>query len=174
MAEPYETGSNPNQSLPQEPDDALRNRVMVSLTAAFILLYIAALLGWIPPLPDDRVVVRLEAIVGVIIGYYFGRVPGEKIEKTLKEEVNRQAGKAKEEERKKEHAREEKASAEQAAMALEQKVRSTHAVLAPAAAPALKTVESDATAALRASDVPPMGRDDVRQTVAAAIRVLDS
>jgi hypothetical protein len=35
-------------------------------------------------------VLRLEPIIFVIIGYYFGRLPGQQNEKTLKQEIGRQ------------------------------------------------------------------------------------
>jgi len=150
--------------------ESSRGWVMIGLTGVFVALYVAALFGVIHPLADDRVVVRLEAIVAVIIGYYFGRVPGEKNEKTLKEEVNRQAGKAKAEEQKKEQAQREKGAAEQRNGALEMKVKSTRAALT-AAAPEAPEAELAPTLARRNA----VTADDsgLRQTMAAAIRVLD-
>ncbi|HEX2081547.1 MAG TPA: hypothetical protein VHG08_27840 [Longimicrobium sp.] len=163
MAEATNTTTT-NQNPPQESDVSVRSWVMVGLTAVFVILYVAALLGWIPPLPDNAVVLRLEPIIGVIIGYYFGRVPGEKNEKTLKEEVNRQANKAKEAEQKKEQAQQEKTRAEQ-------KVRDTRAVLS--------TDAPLADAAALPGTVLPAGnaaasREAAQQTVAAALRVLDA
>jgi len=50
---------------------------MTAITSVFALLYGVALLGWGKPQPDERIVVRPEPIVFVIIGYYFGRLPGQ-------------------------------------------------------------------------------------------------
>jgi len=38
--------------------------------------------------------VRLEPIIFAIIGYYFGRLPGQQNERTLKQEINRQTQRA--------------------------------------------------------------------------------
>jgi hypothetical protein len=69
--------------------DGIRNWVMVALTAVFVLLYVASLLGYIRPLTDYGVVTRLEPIVFVIIGYYFGRLPAHSNEQALKKEIDR-------------------------------------------------------------------------------------
>jgi len=69
------TGITHPTTQPATPD-ALKNWIMVVLTLIFISLYGAALIGWLKPLADDRMVMRLEPIIFVIIGYYFGRLPG--------------------------------------------------------------------------------------------------
>lgn len=86
------TSSNNAQKTSQT--DTLRGLVMVSLTLIFVSLYAAALFGWLRPLTDITMVTRLEPIIFVIIGYYFGRLPAQHTEKTLKEEINRQTQKA--------------------------------------------------------------------------------
>ncbi len=63
---------------------------MVFLTLIFVVLYGLALLGKLRPLADASMVTRLEPLIFVIIGYYFGRLPGEETEKLLKHEINRQ------------------------------------------------------------------------------------
>src|SRR5215475_4010142 len=74
--------------------NSLKNLVMVAIMGAFTLLYAAALTGFIKPFGDEKMVDRLEVIIFVIIGYYFGRLPGQQNEKTLKEEIGRQTQKA--------------------------------------------------------------------------------
>ena len=74
--------------------ETLKNWIMVVLTMIFISLYGAALTGWLKPLADDKMVIRLEPIIFVIIGYYFGRLPGQQNERTLKDEINRQTQRA--------------------------------------------------------------------------------
>jgi hypothetical protein len=74
--------------------DILKSWMMVMLTFIFVLLYATALFGWLKPLTDITMVTRLEPIIFVIIGYYFGRLPAQHNEKTLKEEINRQTQKA--------------------------------------------------------------------------------
>jgi hypothetical protein len=79
---------------PPASSDTLKNWIMVVLTLVFISLYGAALVGWLKPLPDQKMVLRLEPIIFVIIGYYFGRLPGQQNEKTLQHEVSRQTQRA--------------------------------------------------------------------------------
>src|ERR1700752_1614306 len=74
--------------------DALKSWIMVVLTLAFVFLCGAALVGWLKPLPDEKMVMRLEPIIFVIIGYYFGRIPSQQNEKTLNQEINRQTQRA--------------------------------------------------------------------------------
>jgi hypothetical protein len=78
----------------QKMTDVLRNWMMVALTVVFVLLYAAALIGWLKPLADASMITRLEPIIFVIIGYYFGRLPAQQNEKTLKDEISRQTQKA--------------------------------------------------------------------------------
>lgn len=72
----------------------LRGWVMICLTLIFVALYAAALFGWLRPLSDVTMITRLEPIIFVIAGYYFGRLPGQSIERALKEEIGRWAKKA--------------------------------------------------------------------------------
>jgi hypothetical protein len=72
----------------------IRSWVMVALTLIFIFLYALALTGWLKPLADERMVARLEPVIFVIIGYYFGRLPAQATEHTLKGEIDRQTKKA--------------------------------------------------------------------------------
>src|SRR5436190_22111886 len=74
--------------------ETLKNWIMVVLTLIFITLYGAALIGWLKPLADEKMVMRLEPIIFVIIGYYFGRLPSQQNERTLKQEINRQTQRA--------------------------------------------------------------------------------
>ena len=69
--------------------DAIKNWLMVFLTLIFVVLYGLALLGKLKPLADASMVTRLEPLIFIIIGYYFGRLPGEENEKTLKDELGR-------------------------------------------------------------------------------------
>src|SRR3954469_24089100 len=79
---------------PPASSDTLKNWIMVVLTLVFITLYGAALTGLLKPLADEKMVLRLEPIIFVIIGYYFGRLPGQQNEKTLQQEVSRQTQRA--------------------------------------------------------------------------------
>jgi len=57
--------AQPND-LSQGTPDALRNWLMVVLTLIFVALYGAALIGWLKPLADEKMVLRLEPIIFVI------------------------------------------------------------------------------------------------------------
>jgi hypothetical protein len=107
----------------QGMSNVLKNWVMVVLTLIFVLLYGAALTGWLKPLADEKMVIRLEPIIFVIIGYYFGRLPAQQNEKTLKEEISRQTQKA-------EAAQHAKEQTQQSREALEEKLKNVRATLA--------------------------------------------
>src|SRR5204862_8261354 len=79
---------------PPATADTLKNWIMVVLTLVFISLYGAALVGWSKPLADEKMVMRLEPIIFVIIGFYCGRLPSQQNEKVLKQEINRQTQRA--------------------------------------------------------------------------------
>lgn len=74
--------------------NSYKSWVMVILTLIFVVLYTVALLGWLKPLSDVTMVMRLEPIIFVIIGYHFGRMPSQQNEQTLKEEISRQSQRA--------------------------------------------------------------------------------
>jgi hypothetical protein len=109
-------------------EKALRNWTMTALTLVFVLLYGAALLGWIKPLADERMITRLEPLILVIIGYYFGRLPAQQNEQTLKEELARQEQIAI-------AAQHSKEQMQQARETLEEKLKNVRAALTQPAAP---------------------------------------
>ena len=88
------TKSEEDQTTAARVFEALKVWVMVFITLIFVTLYGLALLGKLRPLSDPSMVSRLEPIIFVIIGYYFGRLPGQENEQSLKEEVGRQAKRA--------------------------------------------------------------------------------
>src|SRR5436309_3805112 len=108
---------------PPESSEILKNWIMVVLTLVFVALYGAALVGWLKPLADDKMVMRREPIIFVIIGYYFGRLPGQQNEKTLKQEIGRQTQRA-------DAAQSVKEQALQSNEALEEKIKNVKATLA--------------------------------------------
>ena|SRR5215213_7652987 len=141
----------------QDITNALKSWVMVALTLLFVILYGAALIGWLKPLADEKMITRLEPIIFVIIGYYFGRLPAQQNEKTLKDEITRQTQKA-------DAAQHAKEQAQQTREALEEKVKNTKAALTPAASGKIMPEGTGAA-----------GRDDfTRSSVAAAINILNS
>jgi hypothetical protein len=103
--------------------DAIKDWVMVFLTLGFVVLYGLALLGKLRPLADSSMVSRLEPIIFVIIGYYFGRLPGQQNEQTLKDEINRQTQRA-------DAAQHAKETALQSREVLEEKVKNARTALA--------------------------------------------
>jgi hypothetical protein len=143
--------------------DALRNWVMVALTGAFTLLYAAALTGFMKPLADEKMVARLETIIFVIIGYYFGRLPGQQNEKTLKEEIGRQTQKA-------DAAQYAKEQLQQVRESLEEKMKNVRTALASSAsAGAAKGLAGR----LDKIDVP-AGESELRQAAKTALNILNS
>src|SRR5438132_6765759 len=117
------TGITHPTSPPAAAADTLKNWIMVVLTLIFISLYGAALIGWLKPLADEKMVLRLEPIIFVIIGYYFGRLPGQQNEKTLKQEISRQTQRS-------DASQSAKEQALQSNEALEEKVKNVKATLA--------------------------------------------
>ena len=146
---------------PPATADTLKNWIMVVLTLVFISLYGAALIGWLKPLADEKMVMRLEPIIFVIIGYYFGRLPGQQNEKTLKQEISRQTQRA-------DAAQSAKEQALQSNEALEEKIKNVKATLASESAAFATTSGSHSlrNATLREEELRPM--------VSAALRILNS
>ena len=92
------------------------------LTFAFVALYAAALGGWLKPLENTQLIARLEPIIFVIIGYYFGRLPAAQNEKTLQTEIARQIQRA-------DAAQHAKEQAQQTRENLEEKIKNARRVL---------------------------------------------
>ncbi len=74
--------------------DILKDSLIVILTLIFVLLYAAAFTGKFDPLKDNTMLLRLEPIIFILIGFYFGRFPAKQNEKILKEEMMRQTSRA--------------------------------------------------------------------------------
>jgi hypothetical protein len=147
----------------QTMTDSLRTWVMVVLTVTFLCLYILALFGWITASSDTALLTHIEPIMFVIIGYYFGRMPGQQNEKTLKDEIGRQTEKT-------DHAQQEKDKVQKHAAALEQKVKGVRAALA-SAAPGVPLTEFAPTLS-RTPDAAPAAA--LSHAVVAALNVLDA
>jgi len=108
-------------------------------------------------------VLRLEPIIFVIIGYYFGRLPAQQNEKTLKDEISRQTQRA-------DAAQHVKEQALQTREALEEKLKNVNAALisaAPATSTAAFAEEIHKTGG-------PIKEDGLRYSVGAAVRILNS
>lgn len=157
------TKSSQENDLPHGSPDALRNWLMVVLTLIFVALYGAALIGWLKPLADEKMVLRLEPIIFVIIGYYFGRLPAQQNEKTLKDEISRQTQKA-------DAAQHVKEQALQTREALEEKLKNVNAVLTSAAPSA--SAASFAEGLHKTGG--PIKEEGLRYSVSAALRILNS
>ena len=134
---------------------------MVVLTLVFISLYGAALTGLLKPLADEKMVLRLEPIIFVIIGYYFGRLPGQQNEKTLKQEVDRQTQRG-------DAAQSAKEQALQSNEAMEEKMKNVKATLSSDAAVFATTSGSHSLRSATVRD------EDLRPMVNAALRILNS
>ena len=143
--------------------DTLKSWIMVALTFIFVLLYSSALLGWLKPLSDEKMVTHLEPIIFVIIGYYFGRLPSQQNEKTLKDEISRQTQKA-------DAAQHAKEQAQQARESLEEKMKNVRAALG-SAAPGIGLTHL-AESLDKSNGL--VKEDALRQSVAAALNILNS
>lgn len=142
--------------------NALRSWVMVALTFIFLLLYGAALLGWLTPNIDEKIVTRIEPIIFIIIGYYLGRLPSQQNEGTLKVEISRQAQRA-------DAAQHAKEQAQQAREALEEKLKNVRTALVPSLSMGSRG------AAEKPGGAGGIFKDDsVGQSVSAAINILNS
>jgi hypothetical protein len=75
------------------PED-VKTWVIVVLTFVFIALYVGEFAGVVPAPKDLGAVARLEPIIFVIIGYYFGRLPSAQNEKNLKDQVKQKSDEA--------------------------------------------------------------------------------
>lgn len=144
------------------PADTLKNWIMVVLTLVFISLYGAALIGWLKPLADEKMVMRLEPIIFVIIGYYFGRLPGQQNERTLKQEINRQTQRADASQSAKEQALQSNESLEERLKSVKAVLESEHSV----------SVTASGGGIFGVAGRPP--EDGLRHVVGAAMRILNS
>ena len=135
---------------------------MVVLTLVFITLYGAALTGLLKPLTDEKMVLRLEPIIFVIVGYYFGRLPGQQNERTLKQEINRQTQRA-------DAAQSVKEQALQTNEAMEEKLRNVKATLSAEVATFANTSGSHG---LRSAAT--LREEELRPMVNAALRIMNS
>ena len=149
------TSTTPHSVINPNLSETLKSWVMVSLTLGFVLLYGLALIGKLKPLADVSMVSRLEPIIFVIIGYYFGRLPSQQNEKTLKEEIGRQMQKADASQ----HAKEQ---ALQSREALEERIKNVNA--------ALTSVNSTPSQ----ENLSPTKGDGLRYSVEAALKILQS
>ena len=155
------TGITPPAAPPATADSA-KSWIMVVLTLVFVALYGAALFGWLKPLTDDKMVMRLEPIIFAIIGYYFGRLPSQQNERTLKQEINRQTQRA-------DATQSAKEQALQSNEALEEKIKNVRAALSSETA---ASVTASGAGITTARGIAPA--EGLTHVVAAAVRVLDA
>jgi hypothetical protein len=136
--------------------ETLKSWGMLILTFVFVALYGLALIGKLKPLADASMVSRIEPIIFVIIGYYFGRLPAQQNERTLKDEIARQTQKA-------DAAQHAKEQALQSREALEEKLKGVNAALTH-----LTNLPSDA-----ALEAAPVGREQqLRSSIVTALSIL--
>jgi DNA-directed RNA polymerase specialized sigma24 family protein len=117
------TKTQPSERDGQRLAETLRTWGMVFMTLVFIVLYGLALIGKFKPLVDISVVSRLEPIIFVLLGYYFGRLPCHQNEGMLKNEIDRQTKRA-------DAAYQARETALQSRDALDEKLKNVQTVLA--------------------------------------------
>ena len=147
--------------------DVLKSWVMVILTLLFVTLYAAALIGWLRPLADITMITRLEPIIFVIIGYYFGRLPGQQNEKTLKDEITRQTMKADATQQAKEQAQRERE-------VIEERMKNAKAALLPGLNEASSDAPSSPTTDSGHGVAPTEMNGAVHHSIKTAVRILES
>lgn len=156
MVDENKADSNHSQSI----TDSLKGWTMVTLTLTFILLYVAALFSLIPKLEDVSIITRLEPIIFVIIGYYFGRLPAQANENTLKGEINRQSQKAAAAQQIKENVQQERE-------VLEEKIRNAKITLVPQISGSLMSETKTAASSMEMAG-------NTKQAIETAVKILDS
>jgi predicted membrane protein len=144
--------------------DTIRNWAMIVLTLIFVVFYAAALLGWLKPLSEVIMVTRLEPIIFVIIGYYFGRMPAQQNEQTLKEEIIRQTQKS-------DAAQQAKEKANQEREALEEKIKNARAALKAASFDDSLKLSGESN---RSVPTVTFKEQELRSLVAVAAKILNS
>ena len=142
---------------------ALKNWVMVILTLIFVVLYAAALLGWLKTLSDVTLVTRLEPIIFTIIGYYFGRLPAQQNEQALREEITQQTGKADAAQNLREQTRQERE-------ALEEKLKNVQTILQAAGGGRSSATHGEKSPAAGSEN----DLDILRHSLKTAVSVLNS
>ena len=138
---------------------SLRAWGMMSLTLTFVLLYGAALLGWVNPITGDKLIGRLEPLIFVILGYYFGRLPADQNESLFRDEINRQTQRA-------DAAQHAKEQGEQAREALEEKLKNVRALLSSSTHSQRKEPADGLREGYR--------EEGIRQSLVSAIDILNS
>lgn len=103
--------------------DTLKEWVIIVMTFVFVVLYGLALFGKLRPLADLSIVSRLEPIIFVIIGYYFGHLPSQHNDQALKKEIARLTQRA-------DAAQQAKETALQSRDTLDEKVKNARTALA--------------------------------------------
>lgn len=114
----------PNTPATTSRIDSLKSWTMVIITLVFVTLYVLSLTG-VGKLPEA--IKELQPIIFVIIGYYFGRLPSQSVENSLKEQVRSQANYAT-------AARNAQGKAEIDREVLEEKMKNTKTILETARA----------------------------------------
>jgi len=148
--------------------DTLKGWVMVVLTLLFVVLYAAALIGWLTPLADITMITRLEPIIFVIIGYYFGRLPAQQNEKTLKDEITRQTTKADATQQAKEQAQKERE-------VIEEKMKNAKLTLLPfLGEPAGDGLNSESSVTAKEADPAVEKNGLVHHSIRTAVKILES
>jgi len=102
--------------------EILKTWGMVFMTLVFIVLYGLALIGRLKPMVDISVISRLEPLIFVLLGYYFGRLPCHQNEGMLKNEIDRQTKRA-------DAAHQARETALQSRDALDEKLKNVQTVL---------------------------------------------
>jgi hypothetical protein len=145
--------------------------IMVGLTVVFVLLYVLAFAGILQPPNNDKLVGQVAPIISVIIGYYFGRLPGEKNEENLQQHANDAKQQRQEAVEARNQAEAGRSQAEIQRERFATKVGDAKAALA-AAAPGVPVQDLAPTLGGAGGQAP--NEDAVRQAAVTALKILEA
>ncbi len=143
--------------------DSFPDALILILIGAFVVFYVSVLTGWLKPTVDFSVLSRLEPLVLLFIGYYFGRLPSARNERNLKEEILRQTQKA-------DAACQMKERANCEIEVLDEKIKNAKAVLL--STPLARIQEGDRTAGNGSRNL--QGTENNLRVIGTAVGILNS
>jgi ABC-type transport system involved in cytochrome bd biosynthesis fused ATPase/permease subunit len=90
MAEEFKTTDESRRSA----GSLIHDGMFAVLIAVFVALYAAAFAGKLDPLKDNTILMRLEPVIFILVGYIIARIPSRTAEKRLSAELARQTRRA--------------------------------------------------------------------------------
>jgi len=82
--------------------ETAKHWIMIVVSLSFLVLYGAALTGWLRPITTNSLAERLEPIIFILVGFYFGQLPFTYALRSRKRELQRMREKLEETQKSKE------------------------------------------------------------------------